>query len=331
MVKILQLIRYKNLLSIAFILFTAKYLVFHPYLNYFDKLKFLNLSSLFSFSNFIILTISIVCIAAGGYIINDLKDVDADKINKPEKKTVGYTNEKKIFNLYFLFSGIGMVLGLYLAYSFDKFQLAFPHILSATLLYMYSHSYKKVLILGNIIIAILAALVPLTYFLFEAYSIMYFNPEGLAKMIAYNENLSVWNFGPLAFLKTWCFFLALFAFIFTLSREIIKDIEDKQGDLKIKRNTIAIVYGDKIAYGIGIILLWIGSIWAIQKTSEFNINTIMSKSLSWYFALALLLPTAWISYDFYRNKGNAKLYSKIIKYCMLAGIASSFLFYSFIQ
>ena len=37
-----------------------------------------------------------------------------------------------------------MILGLYLGYSFDKFHLAFPHILSATLLYMYSHSYKKI-------------------------------------------------------------------------------------------------------------------------------------------------------------------------------------------
>ncbi len=331
MVKFLKLIRYKNLLSIAFILFSAKYLVFEPYLEYFDKYKFFNLQSLFSHLDFILLSLSIIFIAAGGYIVNDLKDVDADKINKPNKNTIHNKNEKKIFNLYLIFTITGIVIALYLAQKFEMIQLSFPHILSATLLYMYSHSYKKVLILGNVIIALLAALVPLTYFLFEAYTMISINPEVLAKIIAYDNQLSIWNFGPISFLKTWCFFLALFAFIYTLSREIIKDIEDKDGDIKINRKTIPIQYGDKVSFLIGLTLLWIAGIWAILKTSEFNINTIMSKSLSWYFAIALILPTAWMSYDFYRNKGNAKLYSKIIKYCMLAGISSSFLFYSFIQ
>lgn len=331
MVKFLKLIRYQNLLSIVFILFSAKYLVFHSYLAYFDQYQLFKLNSLFSVIDFSILSLSIICIAAGGYIINDLKDVEADKINKPEKKIIHYRNEKKIFNLYLTFTISGIILAFYLANKLDMYQLAFPHLLSATLLYLYSQSYKKVLILGNILISFLAALVPFTYFLFEAYSLISLNPEGLAKIIAYDNQLSIWNFGPLSFLKTWCLFLALFAFIFTLSREIVKDIEDKQGDIKIKRNTIPIMYGDRIGFIISLLLMWIGSLWAIQKTNEINVNTLISKSLSWYFLLTLLLPTIWLSYDFFKNKGNAKLYSKVIKYCMLAGISSSFLFYSFIK
>lgn len=331
MVNFLKLIRYKNLLSIAFILFSAKYLVFEPYLEYFDKFKFFNLHSFFSFFDFLLLTLSIICIAAGGYVINDLKDVEADKINKPNKKIIHYKNEKRIFNIYIILTLSGLIIAILLAQKFEMFQLSIPHILSATLLYMYSHSYKKVLILGNLIIALLAALVPITYFLFESYSLISINPEVFAKILGYDNNFSIWNYGPIAFLKNWCFFLALFAFTLTLSREIIKDIEDKEGDLKINRSTIPIVFGNKLSFLIGLALLWISGFWAIQKTTDLQINTLIIKTLSWYFGLVLLLPSAWMSYDLYRNKGNAQLYSKIIKYCMLAGITSSILFYSFIQ
>ena len=73
---IINLIRYKNLILIALVQVLIKYAMFPAF----------NVDTTLSTFQFIILVISTVCIAAGGYIINDIFDVETDAINKHHRK-----------------------------------------------------------------------------------------------------------------------------------------------------------------------------------------------------------------------------------------------------
>ncbi|MGB3775028.1 MAG: prenyltransferase, partial [Leeuwenhoekiella sp.] len=85
----LHLIRYKNLL----LLLLTQMLV------HFGFLKALEIPVALSNGEFFMLALATLCIAAAGYVINDIEDVEIDRINRPEKRLIPLKiTEKKAFN-----------------------------------------------------------------------------------------------------------------------------------------------------------------------------------------------------------------------------------------
>jgi 4-hydroxybenzoate polyprenyltransferase len=195
-------------------------------------------NSYLSHFEFLILIISVLFITAGGYIINDIYDVEADKINKPNKIFIDKTISKKnAWKSYFLLTFLGLILGVFI--SFYKALGAFSVIFIFTILalYFYSKNLKKLPLLGNLITSLCIAFVIYIVYLFGFKYIEFFK---LTHEEIENATL---------FLQIWVatILYAAFAFLTTLIREIIKDIEDVNGDLKINAKTLPIILGRKRA------------------------------------------------------------------------------------
>ncbi len=155
-------------------------------------------------------------IAVGGYAINDVFDVEIDKINMPHRPIPsGYItlNQAKAYSI------ILFIIGVYLAFliSIPAFLLAFS---AGLLLYIYAAYLKRSGFLGNVLIGILIA-IPFIFggLLTESYNTMIFP--------------------------------ALFAFLINVGREVIKDLEDVYGDKTQDVQSIALKYGVKPARNLG--------------------------------------------------------------------------------
>ena len=195
---------------------------------------------------FSLLAISTVLIAAGGNIINDYYDLEADQINKPSKVILSKNISKELgLKIYIVFNFLALSLGFYLSFIFDTYWFAGLHTLCILLLWFYSFYLKKILLLGNLLIAGLTGFIPL-----YAGSLYSFGP--VLKIYA-RENPKEWfNSFYFEFLAI----LAVFALLQNLAREIWKDAADIKGDQTIGVVSIPIKFGLKNTQRIiGLILL----------------------------------------------------------------------------
>src|SRR5690606_8959648 len=121
--------------------------------------------------------------------------------------------------------------------------------ISAILLWHYSKYTKRMLLAGNITIALLSATIPLIPGLYELILI-----ENNSAIIIHNLQaikghqipsiISHFNTGW-SYVFFWVFGYSIFAFLLTLIREIVKDMEDIEGDILQLCTTFPIVYGLK--------------------------------------------------------------------------------------
>ena len=117
-------------------------------------LNFAGLIHGFSDLNYALLIIATICIAAAGYIINDIYDVEVDYINKPDRVYVRKTiSEKMAFNWYFALNIIGVGIGVYLSNQVNRSAVAAIFVICSALLYVYSNGLKQIPLVGNAIIA----------------------------------------------------------------------------------------------------------------------------------------------------------------------------------
>lgn len=221
----LQLIRWPNLLMMLLLQYLLRYCMAGPIL------EMQNLGLLLTDAEFMIMSLSCAFIAAGGYIINDIEDVNIDRINKPERLIVGpRITSNAAFNYYLIMTFTGILGGLYLTFVKEYKYIAYVNIVAAGLLYFYSTSYKCIPFVGNIIISLLSAL--------------------LIFMVIMNEPFAREDQGVMLMIGAFMFF----SFYTTFLREFIKDIEDTEGDLSADCQTIANLMGVKKAKWVAIIL-----------------------------------------------------------------------------
>lgn len=181
-----------------------------------------------------LLIISTVLIAAGGYVINDYFDVKIDRINRPDDVVVTrYISREGAMRLAIILSGIGVVTGLAAAWWAKSWTLMMIFVVIPGLLWFYSASYKRQLLVGNIVVAFTAALVPLLVAIANADFLRHLYGETLAYTPIIGE-LYIWLGG-----------FAAFAFLITIAREMMKDIEDIEGDREMECRTMPIVWGMK--------------------------------------------------------------------------------------
>jgi 4-hydroxybenzoate polyprenyltransferase len=273
---------------------------------------------------FLLLVFATVIIAAGGNIINDVFDVSIDETNKPGKNLVGKKiSEKTALNVAYLFFIPGSIVGISLGIMYNMTAIGFLFPFSAATLYMYSASFKRKLLIGNILIAFLAALTILIVGIFEPH---------------YFVSTSIWLRGTMLtgdvsmdslYLAGWkiILFYSLFAFLISLVRELIKDAEDLDGDERAQRKTFPVRFGirnTKILISILIITTCLLLSYLLYENlsgnSSVNILYLIIMVSIPFAALLYLVITASEKKDFYY----ASMFSKII---MLCGILSMIPFY----
>ena len=225
--KYLKLIRYQNLLMLAFMQLVFRYLFLAQ--SYVD----LALTDI----NYILLVIATVCIAAGGYVINNIMDQDTDEIAKPQNRVVGVSiSETVAYNWYIGLTIVGVGIGFYLSNVIYKPTFASMFILVATLLYMYATSFKQIPVLGNVVVALMLSTSIIIIGLFDILPAIdvdnrFRMKEAFDILIHY----------------------AIFAFIINLIREIVKDMEHMDGDYQSGINSLPIAIGvqkTKIIVGV---------------------------------------------------------------------------------
>ena len=301
----LKLIRYTNLLIIVLTQYFFRYFVILPLYRAEEVIP--PTSNLF----FLCLVLSTVFIAAAGYAINDYFDMRVDHINKPDKMLLGKVIPRRMAILiHGVFTGLGIFLSFVAAFMIGSWKLGFFSIVIAYTLWQYSFKFKASFITGNVVIALFSAFVIFIVWLFELYAQM---NTGQALILG----KKFFTFFMLAYM--------FFAFITSLIREIIKDIEDIEGDTRIGCNTIPIKLGIQKAKTISYVLtvlnmLFLG-ILALKFFSRLDLLSYYFIFLIFLFGyLILLIKRA-------KEKADYSYTSIYIKVIMFAGLLSMQLIY----
>ena len=213
----LKLIRYQNLLMLAFMQLIFRYGFF----------KFQNIPLALADWQYGLLVLSTILLAAGGYVINNIYDQETDSDNKPNDVIVGRgISETQAYNLYFALTVSGVAIGFYLSNVIQKPGFASIFILIAATLYLYASSLKQMLLIGNIVVALLLSFSVIIIGIFDLYP---------ATVLENQQQMKIFFSILLDY--------AVFAFMINILREMIKDIEDMDGDYNQGMNTLPIAIG----------------------------------------------------------------------------------------
>lgn len=302
-----RIIRSVNLIYIALTQYLVQYTIIKPIIAQ------AGLTTTLGDFNFFLLVLSTLLVAGAGYVINDYFDVKMDEINKPRKIFIDRTiHHRSAILLHQFLTGSGILLAFYVAWKAENLKLAFVHPIVAVFLWFYSTGYKKRILLGNIIIAFLSGLIILLPGMYEKHL---FIPANNA---AFQASYSIFIL---------LFFYFLFAFLLSLARELVKDVQDMKGDSLDGCRTLPIVMGIQktkwiVTAVLAIVLILITYIQTLQiggkdLISAYTIFTTLQFPLLITF---YLLYKAKISREFY-------MVSSMIKIVMLMGILSMLYFY----
>lgn len=310
----LKLIRVENLVMMALTEFCLRYLV----LNRAFSLANIELELPTELYNLVIL--STIFIAAAGYIINDYFDVKTDLINRPDTVVVDRVIKRRwAIILHMLFTFTGLLLGFYTALETGYLRLAIFPFVAAILLWFYSTHFKKQLLTGNIVVSLLTATIALVPFVFEMGMITRMHPEYL-------------NTHTRTFLSVFkiLFVFSLFVFITSLAREIIKDMEDYEGDKATGGATLPIVWGLRSSKLISFFLLVITALllsFVVYNTFKASHDFLSIHIL--YICFTLIAPLVFLSAYILKATSSAqfKKASLVLKLIMLAGLCYSLVYY----
>jgi len=311
-VAFLRLIRIQNLVIIAATQYIMRYCIIYPFLKI-NKFE-LQLNGF----HFFLLVFSTVLIAAAGYVINDYFDTGTDRLNRPDKVVIDRSIQRRLaMLLHFFLNFNGIAIGTYLSLYIGVAELSLIFMFAAGLLWFYSTNYKRQFLIGNVVVSIMTSIVPLLVILFE---MPLLNAKYGLIMLQHQANFNYIFFWIIAF--------SFFAFLTTFLREIIKDIEDFEGDSAYGMNTLPIIIGRKntkiIIVSIILLSLVILTLVFIRFLLYRGIS--LDYLTSGYFLLFLVFPFLLLLYRIIiaQKKEEFHIASQITKFIMLAGILYSF-------
>jgi 4-hydroxybenzoate polyprenyltransferase len=263
----------------------------------------------------LLLCFSSICIAAAGYIINDYFDINIDEVNKPAKMVIGRTISRRWGVLWHLIlSAIGLMIGGYVSMQLGNWLVAVGNGVCVILLWVYSTTFKRQLLIGNLVISALTAWVILVLLVAELPG------WWTGELVNDTEKSTVARLSRIGVLY------AAFAFILSLVREVVKDMEDMEGDRKEGCRTMPIEWGiqaSKVFAGVWLVVLIVTLI--ITQVYVLQFGWWLSASYILLFVIIPLififkkLPPAATTADFARL-------SKMLKWVMLLGILSMMFF-----
>jgi 4-hydroxybenzoate polyprenyltransferase len=295
-----KLVRWPNLVFIALTQLLFFYCVVKPSFDEAGKLP--NLQSPYIWW----VVISSVLIAAAGYIINDYFDLNIDRINKPGKLVVEAVIRRRWTIIWHLvLSIIGVLIGIYVDWKTNVRFLGLANLACVTLLFVYSISLKKKLLSGNILISLLTA--------WTVFVITWCELNHLSKVQA--------GFDAERIIKL-SFVYGGFAFIISLVREVIKDMEDIEGDRRYGCKTMPIAWGLNVSKTFT-------AVWLVVLIAAISIIQAYVLRLGWWFSciyavVLIFLPLVWILRKLFQAQSAADFHqlSTLVKLVMLTGILS---------
>jgi len=304
-----KLIRWPNLVFILLTQLLFQYFVILP------QAANNNEGIVFSGTAFILIAFAYLLIAAAGYIINDYFDLDIDLINKPGK--VFITNGISKVNAMRWYIGINVLaLACAVAASWllGNYAALWFVIVCIVALYFYSSTFKKSFFAGNFMVsAITSSAIPVLT---------------CSQLVQLSGSPLMYNGGPSIMALTILY--TFFAFIISLGRELVKDMEDVEGDSHDNARTIPIVIGISKSRFIaaGYVLLLIALLlYCLPFLLRHKII------LAVYTIIAVIAPLAFICLKIItsKNKADHHKLSSQFKMVMLTGILSMVFFKFFIN
>lgn len=301
-VAISRLIRLPDLLMIVLTQSLIRWSLLSPLLN----AKGLSLQM--SNSLFVVLMLATVFLTAGGYVINDYFDRKIDSVNDPEDVVVGHSiSLRHTIAIHMVLTVLGVLLGFFVAFRVHYYYLGILFLLGAGILWFYSTTYKRQLLIGNLIVAMLTGCVPLLVLLFE-----------LPLLYARFGDVMMTGGFSLSYLVMWVGGFSGFAFLLTLAREIMKDAEDIEGDTSYGRRTLPAVAGKSVSKVVVIVLLAITAlalilIYLFYLPDTYTLIYILVFLISPLVVTALLLLKARTTKEFHAV-------SLLTKCIMVAGL-----------
>ncbi|POS01815.1 4-hydroxybenzoate polyprenyltransferase [Flavobacterium croceum DSM 17960] len=177
------------------------------------------LTVLLDFNLFILVLASSLTIASG-YIINNFYDSKKDLINRPNKSRIDrLVSQKTKLQVYFSINFVVVFLAMLVSWRAVLFFSAYIF-----LIWFYSHKLKKYPIIGNLTAAFMAIL--------PFFAILMHYKNFYAQIFAH----------------------ASFLYLILLIREIVKDLENIQGDIANNYQTIPVRFGENFAKNVILVL-----------------------------------------------------------------------------
>ena len=306
---IMRLVRWSNLLFLAALVWVMEKWVVTPIL---VKAAF---GEQLPGYMLLLIILATVLIAAGGYAINDYFDVKIDRINRPDEVIVTRSISKPAaMRLSMILSGIGIACGIAVAVVLKSLTIGILFVLIPGLLWFYSSSYKRLFMIGNLIIALLAGVTPIVVAMTNV-AVLQLRYETILPYTTLVHDIYAWLGG-----------FALFAFLLTWIREIIKDMQDQMGDRELECHSMPVVLGEKwtkvfVTGLIVITLAIIGHLWwhiLPFPTAWTNLSTR-------YIALGIVTPllcSVWLLWSA-KIPSDYKICQQVVKFTMLIGMLYS--------
>lgn len=297
---LLKLIRWPNLLMIVMVQYMIRFFI----------IESLEIPHVLNHWYYFYGVICSIGLAAAGYVINDIYDLDADGVNKPQRVTIGkHFTIVSAWQIYFGINLLAVFMGYLVSKAAGMPALWMLPLVAIALLYFYAISLKKIAVIGNLTVSLLTALPVILVALFDL--IPAINMENQQSIKEVVKVISAY---------------ALFAFWSNFIREIVKDAEDYKGDKKQGYRTLAIIVGQsQIRYIIVILTLTM-----LIFTAYFNLFLFQSSLLllALYILLFVNLPLLYFIYQIFiaKKSKDFKRASTIIKIIMLTGILSMVVF-----
>lgn len=303
----LRLIRLPNLIFIALTQALFQFCIYYPL--YKGAIPPHDLRS------FLLLMGASVLIAAAGYIINDYFDINIDEVNKPRKMVVDKLISRRwAIAWHFVLSFAGILLSAFALPVLSKWYLIAANIFCVFGLWFYSTTLKRKLLIGNMLISLLTAWTVLILFFSKVSVVDAFGTShpGQAKLFRF------------------AFLYAGFAFVLSLIREAVKDIEDREGDARYGCRTMPIVWG------VNTSKVYI-AVWLIILTIVLMVVQAYVLQFRWWWAVAycvflIICPLIYILAGLLKAEtvGDYHRLSSLTKGVMLTGILSMIFFYFYL-
>ncbi|MCA6440601.1 MAG: geranylgeranylglycerol-phosphate geranylgeranyltransferase [Sediminibacterium sp.] len=263
-------------------------------------------------SQLLFLIAASVCIAAGGYIINDYFDQNIDQINKPSKVVVNRVIKRRWVMFWHLFLSLAGIFFTNLALPLvDFWHLILANMIAIIALWVYSTDLKKKLLVGNLLISLLTAWV---------IGILFFSKYPLHIQHLISVKHAEVRFFRLAALY------AGFAFVISLVREVVKDMEDIEGDRKYGCTTMPIVWGLRVSKVFV-------AVWIVVLIGVLVVLQLYALGMGWwhsavYCTVFIIIPLMYVLRKLFSATTPTHFHhlSSWVKFIMLTGILSMLFF-----
>ncbi len=246
----------------------------------------------------LLLSLCTCIIAACGYVINDYFDSDIDTVNKPHTTWIGrHISQKSALKYYWGLCIAGFLVSCFIAFESNNIHLIPIYPLAQSILFFYAKKWKLAGFIGNNIVALMASFVSIVIIVAER------------KALVLEEN---------RYSLTLISAFGIFAFFINLVRELIKDMEDIEGDRLKHSKSLPLTSGmDRTK-----VMVYFNSIILLIIIAAFAYFLPQSSLAILYMVLCIFTPICFMVFKLHKAeiKADFTFISKTIKVIMLLGL-----------